>query len=111
MSNISVKFNIKSASNNYLYNGSASLNRDIISFKDKEDEYYIDLSLKRIARTSKKNYMMIDFNKAFIEYKLNDLNTKIDMNIISYDIEDNVLKIKYKLEEEINVLLEWSSYE
>ena len=111
MSNISVKFKIKSSSNNYLYNGYASLNRDIISFQDKEDEYYIDLSLKRITRTSKKNYMMIDFDKSFIEYKLDDLNTKIDIDIIKYDIKDNVIKIKYKLEEEINILLEWSSYE
>ena len=111
MSNISIKFEIKSNDNNYLYKGLASLNREIISFKDKEDEYYIDFNVKRITRISKNNYMMLDLDNSFIEYKIDGLSTKLDINIINYDKNDNFLNIKYKLEEEINVLLEWSSYE
>jgi len=111
MSNISVKFEIKSSNSNYIYSGIASLNRDIISFKDKDDEYYIDLNIKRITKISKKNYMMLDLDNSFIEFKVDGLTSKLDIDIINYVKNDVFLKIKYKLEEEINILLEWSSYE
>ena len=45
MSNININFKIDSTSSNYVYNGLSSLNRDIISFKDKDFEYYIDLGV------------------------------------------------------------------
>ena len=43
------------------------LNKDIISFKDKDSEYYIDLGVKRIIRITKKELVVIDFINSFIE--------------------------------------------
>ena len=111
MSNISIKFKIDSKSSNYLYEGNGSINKDIISFKDNESEYYIDFGFKKITKMTKKELVVIDLKNSCIELKLDKLNTKLDIEVIKYKKGDNFLSIKYKLEEEVNVLLEWSMYE
>ena len=111
MSNINIKFKIDSKSSNYQYKGNGSINKDIISFKDNESDYYIDFAFKKITKMTKKELVVIDLKKSCIELKLDKLNTKLDIKVIEYKKGDNSLSIKYKLEEEVNVLLEWSMYE
>ena len=111
MSNISIIFKIDSKSSNYLFEGNGSINKDIVSFKDNESEYYIDFGFKKITKITSKESVVVDLKKSCIELKLDKLNTKLDIKVIKYKKGDNALSIKYKLDEEVNVLLEWSMYE
>ena len=111
MSNIKIVFKIENRSNDYFYEGKGTKNKDIISFKDLESEYYVDLKVRRITKIANKELAVIDFKKSCIELDINGFKTKLDMKVIEYKEKKDSLFVKYIIEEEITILLEWSKYE
>ena len=97
MKEILIKMNIKSDNDNYSYNGIANLNRDIITFCDK-DEYIFDKRINRLSKINKNKKIIIDFNNKLINISDKDNRINIDIDVTKKDISENKIEIIYKID-------------
>ena len=92
--------NISSEEDKYSYKGSAILNRDIITFYDKDD-YIFDKKINRLIKTNKNKKMIIDFNNKLITIIDKDNNVNIDIDITKKKISENKIEIIYRIDKSI----------
>ena len=80
----------------YIYNGEASINKEIIEFIDNDEEYIYDMKINRLTKIKNGYKIVIDFDQELIKLydeKENCLDIKI--KIKKKEIKENNINIIY----------------
>lgn len=98
MQEIKIITKIKNKTNPYLYEGIGFLNKDIISYSEKNSKTIYDRKMKRLIRKDNEKELRIDFidKKIFIFTKIGDLT--FDIDVIELYSNEELTKIKYKID-------------
>ena len=107
MEKINIKFLLDNKEMPYLYEGEATLNKDIIEFNDQDTNYIYDKKINRLTKIKDKLKFVLDFDNEVINIEENGIEINIKFKIkkkkiiykkinIIYSIENN--KILFELE-------------
>ena len=96
MKNIELIININNNINIY----KATIDNNIIKYKDNDSKVTMDINKDRLIRTSKEKYMVLDFKQELVHITIKDINYDISLKIEvkSIEKEDNYYKVLYVLE-------------
>ena len=96
MKNIELIININNNINIY----KATIDNNIIKYKDNDSKVTMDINKDRLIRTSKEKYMVLDFKQELVHITMKDINYDISLKIEvkSIEKEDNYYKVLYVLE-------------
>ena len=99
MEKINIEFKILNKDLPYIYEGEATLNKDIIEFKDNDEEYIYDKKINRLIKIKNGYRIVIDFEKELISLNEKDNSLDIKVNIKDKKISNNYIKVIYSIDE------------
>lgn len=79
----------------YKYRGEATINKDIIEFNDKKDNYIFDKKVQRLIKSSEESTIMLDFKNKNIKIKEKENELIINIEVKEINISKNNVKIIY----------------
>lgn len=100
MKKIKIKLKVKNKNNPYKYEGIATLNKDIITFIDNDEEYIFDKTINRLTKIKKDNKIVLDFNLEIVNISDKNNNMSFDIKIINKNIDDNKIEFIYTMGDE-----------
>lgn len=99
MEKINIDLKIKNKDLPYIYTGEANLNRDIIDFKDNDEEYIYDKKINRLSKVKNGYKIVLDFDQEVVRLNDNDNPLDIKIKIKSKKISNNYIKVIYSIDE------------
>lgn len=109
MNEINIIFELNNKENPYLYRGIATIEKDVIRYKDEDSNVLVDIIRNIVIKKDKEKLIKIDLNnnKMKIKFDTIELISKIEvLNInkneksleATYKIDDNEINLSIKIE-------------
>lgn len=114
MKEINIIFEIKNKENPYLYKGIATIENNIIRYKDDNSKVLFDITRNILIKKDEEKKIRIDFNNELMKIKTNSFEFDYDIEVLEIKKEKNLNKIIYKIDKEkieMNIKITGGSYE
>lgn len=98
MEKINIDFKIMNKDLPYTYTGEATLNKDIIEFKDNDEEYIYDKKINRLTKIKNGYKIVLDFDQEVIRLNDNDSSLDMKIKIKKKNISNNSIKVIYSID-------------
>lgn len=107
MKEINIIFEIKNKENPYLYKGIATIENNVIRYKDDNSKVLFDITRNLLVKKDNEKIIKIDFDNKKMKIKTKNFEFDSNIDVLKIKQEKNIKKISYKIDkEEINLSIE-----
>ena len=108
MKEIKIIFELNNKENPYFYEGIATIENEVIRYKDEDSNVLVDMVRNLLIKKDKEKLIKIDFNNNTMKIKLGNIEINSSIKVINIKKEKNLFESTYKID---NNEIKLSTYE